>query len=272
MTDPAADSISAPQRIFLRLPVNLPATVIIDNQPCENVTISDLSSTGISIKTAEDKRLPPIFDLRFRLSFFSTPITARVEIKNRTPAGNSVRIGCIFLEARDEGQELINDYIEKFLNFNFADSLIFTTAFLCFIDVLWKLYARFVNEYYAGTEFGRSAGTYAPSPFSEAAFICYAVLSLAAVLMTAYNTPIKGKPRFMVCITLFMAILAYLSWKNIFCIQYKLWDAGFLIAKAAFWWEVFLGSCVAASIIICLAFLKKISLILRLCASMPTTG
>lgn len=242
------------------MPVKLSATVILEGKPRKKVLISDLSSTGLTFLTAEDKNLPSMFNLLFRLRLFSRPVTVSVEVKNRISAAGGVRIGCVFLRASKKDQGLINDYIDRLINFTLADGLIFAAAFLCFIDISWKLAARLANGYYNGTEFGRSAGIYIPNPFSEAAFICYAAASFIAVFIVTHRTFIKGKPRFVTSITLLMAAVVYLSWKNISCVQYKLWDAGYLIVKAAFWWEVFLDLCVTASIIICLALSGKISL------------
>lgn len=259
ITNPAGDNISGPQRIFLRVPMKLSADVILDGKLCKKVLISDLSSTGLSLLTAEDKTLPSIFDLRFRLRIFSRPVTVGVEVKNRSTAGDDVRIGCIFLRASKKARDLIDDYLDRLLNFTFADNFIFTAAFLCLIDISWKLAARLVNGYYSGTEFGRNAGMHILPAFPEAAFICYAIISFIAIFIVTQRTPIKGEPRFIAGIMLLTAAFVYLSWKNISCIQYKLWDAGYLIVKAAFWWEVFLNFYVAASIIICLGFLRKIS-------------
>jgi hypothetical protein len=259
ITNPVADNISNPQRVFLRVPMKLSATVIVEGKPYKKVSMLDLSSTGLALFTAEDKDFPSVFDLRFRLGRFSRPVTINMEVKNRTPLGDGVRIGCIFRQVSKKAQNLINNYIDRLLNFTVADDFIFMAAFLCFIDVLWKLAARLINGYYIGTEFGRSAGMYKTNPFSEAAFVCYAIASFIIVFIVAHRASIKGKPRFIASITLLTAIFVYLSWKNISCIQYKLWNTECLIAKAGFWWEIFLNFCLAASIIICIAFLRKIS-------------
>jgi len=248
------------ERIFLRVPVELLATVIVEGKPRRKIVISDLSSTGLSFITADDKNIPAIFDLRFRLKLFSMPITVNAEVKHRTPAGRGVRIGCFLLKPDKKIQRSLNDYVNQLIDVTFADGFIFTAAFLCCVDVSWKTAARFLNEYYIGTEFGRGAGIYIPNPLSEAAFICYVILSFLTIFIIALRTPLKGKPRFIASVILLIAIFVYLFWKNISCLQYKLWDAGCLIAKAAFWWEMFLISCVAASIIICLISLKKINL------------
>lgn len=243
----------------MRVPMKLSATVILEGKPCGKVLISDLSSTGLALLAAEDNNLPSAFYLRFRLGFLSRPVTVSVEVKNRATTEGGVRIGCIFPPANEKVRNLVNNYIYRLLNFTFADNVIYITAFLCFIDVWWKLAARLVNGYYIETEFGRASGAYIPNQFSESAFICYAVASFTAVFIVTYRTIIKGKPRFILSIILLTIASVYLLWKNIFCAQYKLWNAEYLIAKAGFWWEIFLNLCAAGSVVICFAFLRKIS-------------
>lgn len=260
-TNPVADKIPGSPRTFLRIPAALPAAVFLGGRFYKEVTISDISSTGLSFIAAGDSRFPSAFEIRFCLSPFSRILHVEAELKNQTSLHDGIRVGCVFLRFRKGDQERIGNYLDRVLNFSLADNAMFIAAFLCVIDVLWRIIAYLVNGYFIGTGFGRDAGISAPPFYYRAALTGYALASFITAAVTSQTIKVKGRTRFSMSLSLLTISFLYVLWKTVCHIGYGLWNADYLIVKAIFWWEAFLLCYLTASIFISVALFEKVSFV-----------
>jgi len=248
------------KRVFLRIPIKLPARIILTGQPDKEIDIDELSTTGLSFYLKEPGQVTGFFDLDFRLTQLSKVIKIKLEVKSRSNVLGGLRIGCRFVEISAEDKELITNYICKFANPSFPLRVLSVAAFLCILDSLWRTAVCLL--YYEGAKFERA---FSMPPRDQLCFfilVFYLACSFAAFIFSGYVTHKKGKMFFLASVSCLIPAFIFITAKSIAYARFWVLHSEKLFVNVFFWVYVLFGFYTALSIIVGITAFKKINLVL----------
>ena len=248
------------KRVFLRIPIKLPARIILAGQPDKEIYIDELSTTGLSFYIKEPEQVADFFDLDFRLTQLSKVIKIKLEVKSRSNVLGGLRIGCRFVEISEEGKKLITDYICKFANPSFPLRVLSVAAFLCILDSLWRMAVYLL--YYEGAKFERTSSMTPGDRLYFLALAFYLACSFAAFVFSEYVTHKKGKMFFLASVSCLIPAFIFITAKNIAYAKFWVLHSENTFVNIFFWVYVLFDFYAALSILVGITALKKINLVL----------
>jgi hypothetical protein len=248
------------KRVFLRIPIKLPARIILTGRPDKEVYIDELSTTGLSFYLEKSEEVPDFFDLDFRLTQFSKVIKIKLEVKSRSSIPGGLRVGCRFAEVLDEDKKLIINYICKFADPSFPLRVVSIAAFFCSLDSSWRVAAYLL--YYEGIKFENEFRIALTDHFYFIVLLLYLVCSFVAFIFSGQVTHKKGKALFLTSILCLIPALIFITAKNITYWKFWILHSEKIFVNVFFWIYVLFGFYTALSIIVGIASFKKINLVL----------
>jgi len=260
------------KRLFLRIPIKSQAQLSIDDIPYAEIRLSDVSTNGLSFFIKGQKEIPGIMDIHLRLSPSGRLIKIKVEVRNTTEFPEGERVGCRFLEIREEDRKLVNSYILGFIGIGFVRRAVNFAAFLCVIDASWRLLAYTVNRYYLNTGFGMSLTQPEVSKFYALIICSYAVFSFISFMFSAELNHKEKIPHFLLSIFFLIPGSILLIIKNISYWKFALWEAHYLLINVFLVVQLVLACYVIFSIFIGIFSLKKVNLIMALMRNYIPSG
>jgi len=248
------------KRVFLRIPVKLPARIILTGKPNKEVYIDELSTTGLSFYLEKSEEVPDLFDLDFRLTRFSKVIKIKLEVKSRSSIPAGLRVGCRFAEVLDEDKKLITNYICRFASPSFPLRVVSIAAFFCSLDSSWRVAAYLL--YYEGIKFENESRVALTDHFYFVILLLYLLSSFVAFIFSGQVNHKKGKALFLTSVLCLIPALIFITVKNI--AYGKLWilHSEKLFVNVFFWVYILFGFYTALSMIVGIASFKKINLVL----------
>lgn len=242
----------AKDRIFLRIPTKIPATIFIDGSPSGKITVTNLSSTGLSLFAKKGVRIPDFFELKLRLPWQLRRIKIVLEVKNRTKAEETGRIGCRFLTISSKDAKAVSDYILRRTEFSPACTMFSVATFFLLLDALVRIFAWMISRYY------REA--HAEYVFANFQWYCYGITlilyAVASFLACLYSCDLKKK-RFLLSLLCGSVAFLFILVKFAFYCKMRLWVSEHAIVKALFWIESLLLVYVAYAALFFASSLKK---------------
>jgi len=248
------------RRVFLRIPVAIPAAIYLDGQFYKKIKLADLSTNGLSVLVRSSDTLLDNFEIRFRLTPVSRLIRIILEVKNRILLPEGVRIGCSFSKISDLDKKRIDKYVCSFVDISFPEQAVNLAAFLCAMDASFRLLLYFLNSYYSATDLGRSLFAPLPSNFSGIALTLYAFYAFLAFIFSSPSIVSKGKLNFISSLFLLGYAFLFLLIKNFICWKARLWNFNYPYTNMFLAFQLFLVFYLGFAIVIGAFFLKKITL------------
>ncbi|MBF0216145.1 MAG: PilZ domain-containing protein [Candidatus Omnitrophica bacterium] len=148
-------------RLFLRVPVNIPANVLAPGKgpSIAPVTLVDLSTTGAAFVTdVSPQMFPDFFDLSFSLGPKKAPIFISAAKRAVTTLGEKHRIGSVFNTNDKKLIDSIHRFISKMIETGPAVIALDLASGLLFAFSALSLAVSAMLAYYAGTSFGDGSG------------------------------------------------------------------------------------------------------------------
>lgn len=248
------------KRVFLRIPVELPAKIIVAGNPDKEVRIDELSTTGLSFYLKESEQVPNLFAASFRLSPFSRIIKITAEAKSRNSISGGLRIGCRFLEISEEDKRLVTSYICGFTNVSLPLKVVGVAAFLYSLDSLLRIIAYLL--YYEGVKFENSLKVSFIDNFYLFILLLYAVCSFTTFILSGRLNNKKEMARFVTGTLCLIPAFIFIIIKDIAYWKFWVWHSEYFLLGLLFWAYVSFAFYTALSIMIGLLSLKKINLVL----------
>ncbi|MFH1867797.1 MAG: PilZ domain-containing protein [Candidatus Omnitrophota bacterium] len=219
-------------RIYLRVPTKISATMFIDGQPSGKFVISSLSTTGLSLLAKEGSLMPDFFELAFRLPGKFRKIKICLEVKNRIKKNGAMRVGCRFLKISQKDKKVISDYIAERTEFSPASTMFSIATFLLFVDALFRVFTWMLSRYYkeAHVEYAFISFDWY---FYGLTLILYSAMCFIACL---YSRDIKKK-RFAISLICGALAFLFILIKYAFYCGLQLWACEHLAIKGFFWIE-----------------------------------
>jgi hypothetical protein len=205
-----------PRRIFLRVPIKLPAKIFLKGSFYKKVYVNNLSTTGFSFDTPEADFPSGLFEVHLRLGhYFSRLIKTQAESKNRTALQEGVRIGCRFLNLSEQEQNAITALLRRQTDIGAPRQFIGIASLLLTFDASWRILAFLVNYYYNATPLGRGLSTPLVPDSYITILIAYFFFSLSAFILIERIIKLKEKTRFLLGTFCLIPGFIFLVTKNI---------------------------------------------------------
>ncbi|UCC95052.1 MAG: PilZ domain-containing protein [Candidatus Omnitrophota bacterium] len=251
------------KRAFLRVPVRLRAKLYLKGSFYRTVLVQELSTNGVAFILKEESS-PDAFDLYLQLNPFSKAMKIRIEVRNRLKVPGGFRTGCSFAETSEKDQQLIDEYISRFVSIAGPSIALNVGAFFCSIDASWRILAYAIHSYYVSRQF---AGTL-PQPIAQYFYLftllLYAALSFTAFALPAYVIDRKAERRFLLSMECLLGAFVFVVTKSVLYWQVHLWRSEYLLVRGFFWAQFFLACYVGLAIAGGIGLLRKIDLILQI--------
>jgi len=212
VTYPGTDDSVKARRVFLRIPVKIPARIFLERHYYKKVQLDEISTTGFSFCLRDPKDIPDELDVDFRLGFFNA-IKAKAVVKNRIPLPRGMRVGCKFLEIPDADAALITAYINRFTRFSLPLELMGVASLVCLVDSLLRVTAFLL--YYEGARFEKIFTMSLAEKAYGGTLLLYAFCAAVAFLFGGRISDPKEKRRFLMSLACFIVPLAFVVFKNI---------------------------------------------------------
>jgi hypothetical protein len=251
-----------PRRIFLRVPLKLPAKIFLKGSLYKKVYINNLSTTGFSFDIPEADFPAGLFEVHFRLGhYFSRLIKTQAESKNQTTLQGGVRFGCNFLNLSEQEQNAITALLRRHTDIGAPRQFIGIASLLLTFDASWRILAFLVNYYYNATPLGRGLrDPLAPDSYITI-LLAYFFFSLSAFILIERIIKLKEKTRFQLGTLCLVPGLIFLVTKNIVYWKLAITRSDYLI-RAFSLVQLLIILYTATSMLIGAFSLKKIRLIL----------
>jgi hypothetical protein len=249
-------------RVFLRIPVKIPAAVYLNGQFYKATKLVDLSTNGLACLVSPSDPLPDNFEIRFRLTLFSRVIKIMLEVKNRVILSGSMRLGCIFLSISDLDKKRIDKYVCNSSGIFLPEQVVNFAAFFCAVDACLRSLLYNASSYYSATDFGRSVRDPVFSDPSGAMLIFYVFSAFSAFILSSPSIVRKAGLSFISSVLLLGYAFMFLFMKNFSCWKQGLWSLNDPDMNVLLSAQLCLLSYLGFSIIIGLVSLKKIALTL----------
>jgi len=179
-SDPSLRGIQ--DRIFFRIPVNLPAKLILEDSNNIDVSIRDLSTTGLSFLVKPEVKVPTTFRLKFSFPYSFKKIEIEMTLRNESVSGNMTKKGCSFRDISSSDQKHIETFIFHFSECSTPWLAVNIASLFLFFDALFRFFSYTTVLYYKGTPFAKNTTLNALNPDYLIVLALYALLSLFAFI------------------------------------------------------------------------------------------
>ena len=226
MNSPPYENPERKERAFLRVPFKKKAKIFVDKKQYRNILINELSSIGLSFNIASDSALPEFFVIQFRFPTLRS-IKTKVQVKNRTPAPGTIRMGVLFYDISRKDRFFINDYLSRYADFLLPCALFGVSAIMLSCDVLMRYFMYFINAYYEGAVFLKDFPKLEMPARYLALLIVYGALCFAATVFT--NN--AKKRNFILSIFFITLAFTFIAAKNLTYWTAGLWQSDNLLIQ-----------------------------------------
>ena len=248
------------KRVFLRIPIRLPAKIIMSGYPDKEVCLEELSTTGLSFYLKESESIPDSFEITFQLKHFSKIIKVKLEVKSRINVPGGWRVGCRLAEISDEDKRSITNYICKFADLSVPIRIVSSAAFFCALDSLWRIAAYFL--YYEGVKFEEAFKISLTDHLYFVVLLVYALCSFTAFIFSGRLLETKAKMYFLISLSCLIPPFLFIMFKDIAYWKFWMWSSENISIGIFFWSYVLLTFYTGLSIVVGARALKKTDLVL----------
>lgn len=171
-----------PERVCLRIPVNLPAIIKTCPEKSSKVSLNDLSTTGLSFYATHNDLIPDTLTIALRLPRHLKASHITLGVVHKKSIGSRVLVGCRFMDPAPETTHNILKYILCCLGNALPFIVLGTSVMLLLADALARLFLCIVLFAYKEAPFNQGVNTHAVDTGYFLVLTSYAIACFVACM------------------------------------------------------------------------------------------